>query len=102
VYAEGQNRYLESFSTYARSRIGMKDRPDFEEVSGLTPALAVDQRASGQNPRSTVGTLTGIYDLYRLLYSRIGRSESIPMPVLSSLFSFNHQHGACPVCDGLE
>ncbi|MCX6243323.1 MAG: excinuclease ABC subunit UvrA [Bacteroidetes bacterium] len=101
IYAEGRNRFLESFSTYARTRIGMKDKPDFEEVSGLTPTLAVDQRITGPNPRSTVGTMTGIYDLYRLLFSRIGKAPSRTAPVLSSLFSFNHQHGACPACDGL-
>ncbi|MGA3013411.1 MAG: excinuclease ABC subunit UvrA [Bacteroidales bacterium] len=101
VFAEGRNRFLESFSSYARTRLGMRDRPDFEEVSGLTPTLAVDQRITGVYPRSTVGTLTGIYDLYRLLYSRVGKSEFRSGNVLSSLFSFNHRHGACPECDGL-
>jgi excinuclease ABC subunit A len=101
LFAEGRNRFMESFSTYARTRLGMKDKPDFEEVSGLTPTLAVDQRMIGSNPRSTVGTMTGIYDLYRLLYARVGRSGSKAGPVLSSLFSFNHRHGACPECDGL-
>ena len=101
LFAEGRNRFLESFSTYARTRLGMKDKPDFEEVSGLTPTLAVDQRLQGSNPRSTVGTMTGIYDIYRLLYSRVGKSSLNTGPVLSSLFSFNHQHGACPECDGL-
>ncbi len=101
IFAEGKNRYLDSFSTYARSQIGMKEKPDFTEVSGLTPVLAVDQRAISDNPRSTIGTMTGIYDLYRLLYSRIGKSELGLNHVHSSLFSFNHQHGACPVCDGL-
>jgi excinuclease ABC subunit A len=101
IFAEGRNRFLESFSTYARTRLGMKDKPDFEEVTNLTPTLAVDQRMIGGNPRSTIGTMTGIYDLYRLLYSRVGRSDLNSSPVLSSLFSFNHQHGACPECDGL-
>lgn len=101
VFAEGRNRFLESFSTYARTRLGMKDKPDFEEVSGLTPTLAVDQRMIGTNPRSTVGTMTGIYDLYRLLYARVGQSIIKSGVVLSSLFSFNHQHGACHSCDGL-
>jgi excinuclease ABC subunit A len=101
VFAEGRNRFLESFSTYARTRLGMKDKPDFEEVSGLTPTLAVDQRMIGTNPHSTVGTMTGIYDLYRLLYARVGQAPVKSGTVLSSLFSFNHQHGACPECDGL-
>lgn len=101
LFAESRNRFLESFSTYARTRLGMKDKPDFEEVSGLTPSLAVGQGTSGVNPRSTLGTLTGIYDLYRLLFARIGESELQTGTVLSSLFSFNHQHGACPLCHGL-
>ena len=76
----------------------MKEKADFEEVSGLTPTFAVNQGSIGQNPRSTIGTMTGIYDHYRLLFSRIGRTgQKSP----SSLFSFNHQHGACPACDGL-
>ncbi len=116
VFAEGQNRFLESFSPYVRSRLGVKVRADFEEISGLTPTFAVDQGGTSRNPRSTIGTMTGIYDHYRLLFSRIGRMEEtseIPpespdlsrvtrhAPPASSLFSFNHQHGACPVCDGL-
>jgi len=99
LHAEGQNRFLESFSTYARTRIGLEEKPGFEEVSGLTPTFAVDQRMVQQNPRSTVGTMTGIYDLYRLLYSRLGHPG--PTGPLSSLFSFNHQEGACPECDGI-
>ncbi len=113
IFAEGQNRFLESFSPYVRSRIGLKEKADFEDVSGLTPTFAVGQGSLGQNPRSTVGTLTGIYDHYRLLFSRIGKkSESaihdsifnIQYSIFnpsSSLFSFNHRHGACPECDGL-
>ncbi len=108
LHAESQNRFLESFSTYARTRIGLKEKPDFEEASGLTPTFAVDQRKFTDNPRSTVGTITGIYDVYRLLYSRLGLSLSSPQGLvsnvqipLSSLFSFNHQDGACQACDGL-
>ena len=105
IFAEGQNRFLESFSPYVRSRVGIKEKADFEEVSGLTPTFAVNQGSIGQNPRSTVGTMTGIYDHYRLLYARIGRlehnGESRVPSIGSSLFSFNHQHGACPACDGL-
>ena len=111
IYAEGQNRYLESFSAYARAQIGIKEKPDFDEVSGLTPTFAVDQRNPGSNPRSTVGTFTGIYDILRLLYARYAIRDSrfaipdpgsrIPDPVLSTLFSFNNQQGACVDCDGL-
>ncbi len=101
LFAEAHNRFLESFSTYIRMQLGVKEKPDFDEVSGLTPTLAVDQRATGSNARSTAGTLTGVYDLFRLLYSRIGVSPRSTGAVLSSLFSFNHQHGACSECDGL-
>lgn len=101
LYAEGMNRFMESFSTYARTQIGIKEKADFEEVSGLTPTLAVEQRIISVNPRSTVGTMTGIYDFTRLLFSRVATSETSETPVLSSLFSFNHQHGACSSCDGL-
>ncbi|MDD4604300.1 MAG: excinuclease ABC subunit UvrA, partial [Bacteroidales bacterium] len=96
IFAEGQNRFLEGFSTYFRSQVGMEEKASFEELTGLTATFAIDQRMPGHNPRSTVGTLSEIYDAYRLLYSRMGMSV-----VTSSLFSFNHQHGACPLCDGL-
>jgi excinuclease ABC subunit A len=101
IFAEGQNRFLESFSTYARTQIGASAQAAFDEISGLTPTLAVDQRTITTNPRSTVGTMTGIYDLYRLLFSRIGTSDTLEPARLSSLFSFNHQLGACPGCAGL-
>ncbi|MEI7897976.1 MAG: excinuclease ABC subunit UvrA [bacterium] len=110
IFAEGQNRFLESFSPYVRTRLGVKEHADFEDITGLTPAFAVDQGNVGRNPRSTVGTMTGIYDHYRLLFSRIGiphpasripdHASRIPHPS-SSLFSFNHRHGACTACDGL-
>jgi len=101
IHAEGQNRFLESFSTYARTRIGLKEKPDFETVTGLMPTLAVDQRTGTASPRSTVGTSTGLYDLYRLLYSRIGVTKREGERPFSSLFSFNHQSGACSACEGL-
>ncbi len=101
LFAEGQNRFMESFSSYARSRIGMRTGADFEEMSGLTPTLAVDQRTARTNPRSTVGTMTGIYDLYRLLFSRTATADDHSAPPSSSLFSFNHQAGACPACAGM-
>ena len=72
LYAEGQRRYVESLSTYARQFIGQMDKPDVESIEGLSPAIAIEQRAAGQNPRSTVGTVTEIYDYLRLLYARIG------------------------------
>ncbi len=72
IYAEGQRRYVESLSAYARQFIGQMDKPDVESIEGLSPAIAIEQRSSGHNPRSTVGTVTEIYDYLRLLYARIG------------------------------
>jgi excinuclease ABC subunit A len=101
IHAESRNRFLESFSPYVRSMAGVREQADFGKASGLTASLAVGQGAVVSNPRSTVGTLTGIHDLYRLLYSRAGVSLDGSKPGLSSQFSYNHQHGACPVCKGL-
>jgi excinuclease ABC subunit A len=72
IYAEGQRRYVESLSAYARQFIGQMDKPDVESIEGLSPAIAIEQRQAGHNPRSTVGTVTEIYDYFRLLYARIG------------------------------
>lgn len=99
LFAEGHNRFLESFSPYVRSRLGIRSQAGFTELRGMTPPFAVGQSPPGHNPRSTVGTITGIYDHYRLLFSRYG-SGGYPAPS-SSLFSFNHHMGACPECSGL-
>jgi excinuclease ABC subunit A len=72
IYAEGQRRYVESLSTYARQFIGQMDKPDVESIEGLSPAIAIEQRTTSHNPRSTVGTVTEIYDYFRLLYAGIG------------------------------
>ncbi len=72
IYAEGQRRYVESLSTYARQFIGQMDKPEVESIEGLSPAIAIEQRASSHNPRSTVGTATEIYDYLRLLYAGVG------------------------------
>jgi excinuclease ABC subunit A len=72
IYAEGQRRYVESLSTYARQFIGQMDKPDVESIEGLSPAIAIEQRSASHNPRSTVGTVTEIYDYLRLLFARIG------------------------------
>ena len=123
IYAEARNRFLGNFSAYARSQIGMKDKPCFEEIDGLKPAFAVEQAGVHSNPRSTVGTYTGIYDLYRLLFSRAGEyqkhpsgtalpfehrdplpAEALPLEPekpLSTQFSFNSTQGACIECGGL-
>ena len=72
IYAEGQRRYVESLSSYARQFLGQMDKPDVDEISGLSPAISIDQKTTSRNPRSTVGTVTEIYDYLRLLYARIG------------------------------
>jgi excinuclease ABC subunit A len=82
IYAEGQRRYVESLSAYARQFLEQMDKPDVDSIDGLSPAISIEQRSTNRNPRSTVGTVTEIYDYLRLLYARIG-----------------HPH--CPSC-GLE
>ena len=72
IYAEGQRRYIESLSTYARQFLGGIDKPDVESIEGLSPAIAIDQKSTNNNPRSTVGTITEIYDYLRLLFARVG------------------------------
>ncbi len=72
IYAEGQRRYMESLSSYARQFLGQMEKPDVESIEGLPPAISIDQKATNRNPRSTVGTVTEIYDYFRLLYARIG------------------------------
>jgi len=72
IYAEGQRRYVESLSSYARQFLGVMDKPDVESIEGLSPAIAIDQKTTSHNPRSTVGTITEIYDYFRLLYARAG------------------------------
>ncbi len=74
IYAEGQRRYVESMSVYARQFLGNIDKPDVESIEGLSPAISIDQRTTSRNPRSTVGTVTEIYDYIRLLYARVGRA----------------------------
>src|SRR5512136_120153 len=72
IYAEGQRRYVESLSAYARQFLGLMEKPDVDAIEGLSPAIAIEQKTAGQNPRSTVGTVTEIYDYLRLLYARAG------------------------------
>src|SRR6201984_923854 len=73
IFAEGQRRYVESLSAYARQFLGQMDKPDVDFIDGLSPAVSIDQKAAGRNPRSTVGTITEVYDYLRLLYARVGR-----------------------------
>ena len=75
IYAEGQRRYVESLSSYARQFLGQMDKPDVDVIEGLSPAISIDQKSAGRNPRSTVGTITEVYDYLRLLYARIGEQH---------------------------
>ena len=72
IYAEGQRRYVESLSSYALMFLGQMEKPDVELIEGLSPAISIDQKTTSKNPRSTVGTVTEIYDYLRLLYARVG------------------------------
>jgi len=89
IYAEGQRRYVESLSSYARQFLNIQDKPDVESISGLSPAIAIDQKTTSRNPRSTVGTVTEIYDYLRLLYARIGipYSPATGLPIESQTVS---------------
>ena len=75
LYAEGQRRYIESLSSYARQFLGRIGKPDVDKIEGLTPAIAIDQKTTSKNPRSTVGTITEIYDYLRLLFARVGEQH---------------------------
>ena len=77
IYAEGQRRYVESLSSYARQFLGQMDKPDVDSIDGLSPAISIDQKTTSKNPRSTVGTVTEIYDYLRLLWARVGGA---PLP----------------------
>ena len=76
IYAEGQRRYLESFSAYARQFLGNMERPDVDKINGLSPVISIEQKTTNLNPRSTVGTITEIYDFLRLLYARASEAVS--------------------------
>src|SRR6056297_903388 len=73
IFAEGQRRYVESLSAYARQFLGRLEKPDVEYIEGLSPSIAIEQKTTHRNPRSTVGTVTEIYDYYRLLWARVGK-----------------------------
>src|SRR5476651_78777 len=72
IYAEGQRRYVESLSAYARQFLGLMEKPDVDQIDGLSPAVSIDQKSSSRNPRSTVGTVTEVYDYLRILFARTG------------------------------
>ncbi|MDY4786534.1 MAG: excinuclease ABC subunit UvrA, partial [Bacteroidaceae bacterium] len=76
IYAEGQRRYIETFSAYARNFLGNMERPDVDQITGLSPVISIEQKTTNKNPRSTVGTTTEIYDFLRLLFARAGEAYS--------------------------
>ena len=76
IYAEGQRRFMETLSSYARQFIGEMERPDVEQITGLSPVISIEQKTTGRNPRSTVGTVTEVYDFLRLLFARAGDAYS--------------------------
>src|SRR5213082_776663 len=77
IYAEGQRRYVESLSAYARQFLGMMEKPDVDSIEGLSPAISIEQKTAGRNPRSTVGTVTEVYDYLRLLFARAGTPHCV-------------------------
>lgn len=102
IAREAQRRYLETFSSHARQAVGRMGSAAVDEITGLGPAVVVDQRTAVRSPRSTVGTLSELGDLLRLLFARLGRPQEIAgRRVRRSLFSFNSPEGACQACDGL-
>ncbi|RLD42953.1 MAG: excinuclease ABC subunit UvrA, partial [Bacteroidetes bacterium] len=102
IFSESRNRFTESLSTYARRMMSKVKKAELEHCSGLTPAIAIRQSPFRKNPRSTVGTATEIYDLYRLLFSRAGKNtDDSPTILPASMFSFNNIDAACSECKGL-
>ena len=100
IAQEGQRRYFETLPSFARKFMGKLNRPEVDEIEGLSPVIAIGQRTSGAHARSTVGTLTDIYDLLRLLFARTGETQRNIKPT-RSLFSFNSSIGKCPRCNGI-
>src|SRR5436189_1826313 len=76
IYAEGQRRYMETFGAYARQFVGEMERPDVDKITGLSPVISIEQKTTNKNPRSTVGTITEVYDFLRLLFARVGEAYS--------------------------
>lgn len=101
LFSEGQRRYLAALSSHARQFLGKMQRPAADSFVGLPPALGVDQRTTVRNPRSTVGTLTEVYDHLRLLFAGISTPRDPDTRLHLGSFSFNSKDGACPTCNGL-
>jgi excinuclease ABC subunit A len=101
LFAASQNALMDGLSFRIRSQMKKSGNTSFDDFSGLMPTIALEKRSASNNPRSTVGTYTGIYDLYRLLYSRFSKHGSSPCSLYSNAFSFNNEAGACTECHGL-
>jgi excinuclease ABC subunit A len=101
LYAESQRKLMEGISSYNKLSSGKNGIPVLRESRGLIPAIALQKKNPVKNPRSTIATYTGLYDVYRLMFSRLAKSVPGHKPPLSSAFSFNNEEGACPVCKGL-
>ena len=95
IYAEGQRRYVESLSSYARQFLGQMEKPNVEYIEGLSPAISIDQKTTSRNPRSTVGTVTEIYDYLRLLFARVG---DVYCPVCGNTCAVSRYTGKCQYC----
>lgn len=100
IAKEGQRRYFETLPSFARQFLGKLNRPDVDEIVGLSPVISIGQRTSGMHARSTVGTMSDIYDLLRLLYARTGKSQ-LDIDISRGLFSFNSPIGKCKHCNGI-
>ena len=100
IAKEGQRRYFETLPSFARQFMGKLNRPDVDSIEGLSPVIAIGQRTSGMHARSTVGTLTDIYDLLRLLFARTGKTDR-DLELSRALFSFNSEVGKCKTCNGI-
>ena len=87
IFAEGQRRYMESFAAYARQFMGDLDRPDVDKITGLSPVISIEQKTTNRNPRSTVGTVTEVYDFMRLLYARVAEAFSYNTGKIMAKFS---------------
>jgi excinuclease ABC subunit A len=101
IYAEGQRRYVESLSAYARQFLGQMEKPDVDQIDGLSPAISIDQKGASRNPRSTVGTVTEIYDYLRLLFARAGhrrRASRLPAPRHGGRCSDRRRPRCCGAC----
>ena len=98
IAKEGQRRYFETLPSFARQFMGKLNRPDVDEIEGLSPVIAIGQRTTGMHARSTVGTMSDIYDLLRLLYARVGTTDR-DIELSRALFSFNSVIGKCSRCN---